>query len=274
MKTTLKRTMAALSAAAIVATSAAVLAVPTSAAGGTATIGTVEVTVEEAKAGQIKVPVSVDNNFVKLSLGAEWDTSELDCTSIEGTQSTLALKFAFSEAYDFAWLPFLSTAADRDGNVLAYDAAKKGATVAYLTFDVKDTDIQPGDVYTITAAATGRDGTKAQFENVNGDGGLTTPVSGAIVVKGEPTTEEPTTEAPTTEAPTTEAPVVTTAAATTAAPKATTTAKAATPAATTTKKKAAASTSSPKTGDALPIAGVAVAVAVIGGVALVSKKRK
>lgn len=268
MKTTLKRTMAALSAAAIVATSAAVLAVPTSAAGGTATIGTVEVTVEEAKAGQIKVPVSVDNNFVKLSLGAEWDTSELDCTSIKCNSSSLALKFAYSEAYDFAWLPFLSTDADRDGNVLAYDTAN-GATVAYLIFDIKDADIQPGDVYTITAADTGRDGTKAQFENVNGDGGLTTAVSGAIVVKGEPTTEEPTTEAPTTEAP-----VVTTEAATTAAPKATTTAKAATPATTTTKKKAAASTSSPKTGDALPIAGVAVAVAVIGGVALVSKKRK
>ncbi|WP_455124407.1 LPXTG cell wall anchor domain-containing protein [Ruminococcus sp.] len=268
MKTTLKRTMAALSAAAIVATSAAVLAVPTSAAGGTATIGTVEVTVEEAKAGQIKVPVSVDNNFVKLSLGAEWDTSELDCTSIKCNSSSLALKFAYSEAYDFAWLPFLSTDADRDGNVLAYDVAN-GATVAYLIFDIKDADIQPGDTYTITAAATGRDGTKAQFENVNGDGGLTTAVSGAIVVKGEPTTEEPTTEAPTTEAP-----VVTTEAATTAAPKATTTAKAATPAATTTKKAAAASTSSPKTGDALPIAGVAVAVAVIGGVALVSKKRK
>lgn len=260
--------MAALSAAAIVATSAAVLAVPTSAAGGTATIGTVEVTVEEAKAGQIKVPVSVDNNFVKLSLGAEWDTSELDCTSIKCNSSSLALKFAYSEAYDFAWLPFLSTDADRDGNVLAYDTAN-GATVAYLIFDIKDADIQPGDTYTITAAATGRDGTKAQFENVNGDGGLTTAVSGAIVVKGEPTTEEPTTEAPTTEAP-----VVTTEAATTAAPKATTTAKAATPATTTTKKKAAASTSSPKTGDALPIAGVAVAVAVIGGVALVSKKRK
>lgn len=269
MKTTLKRTMAALSAAAIVATSAAVLAVPTSAAGGTATIGTVEVTVEEAKAGQIKVPVSVDNNFVKLSLGAEWDTSELDCTSIKCNSSSLALKFAYSEAYDFAWLPFLSTDADRDGNVLAYDTAN-GATVAYLIFDIKDADIQPGDVYTITAADTGRDGTKAQFENVNGDGGLTTAVSGAIVVKGEPTTEEPTTEAPVV---TTEAPAVTTAAATTAAPKATTTAKAATPAATTT-KKAAASTSSPKTGDALPIAGVAVAVAVIGGVALVSKKRK
>lgn len=261
--------MAALSAAAIVATSAAVLAVPTSAAGGTATIGTVEVTVEEAKAGQIKVPVSVDNNFVKLSLGAEWDTSELDCTSIKCNSSSLALKFAYSEAYDFAWLPFLSTDADRDGNVLAYDTAN-GATVAYLIFDIKDADIQPGDTYTITAADTGRDGTKAQFENVNGDGGLTTAVSGAIVVKGEPTTEEPTTEAPVV---TTEAPAVTTAAATTAAPKATTTAKAATPAATTT-KKAAASTSSPKTGDALPIAGVAVAVAVIGGVALVSKKRK
>lgn len=134
--------MAALSAAAIVATSAAVLAVPTSAAGGTATIGTVEVTVEEAKAGQIKVPVSVDNNFVKLSLGAEWDTSELDCTSIKCNSSSLALKFAYSEAYDFAWLPFLSTDADRDGNVLAYDTAN-GATVAYLIFDIKDADIQP-----------------------------------------------------------------------------------------------------------------------------------
>ena len=262
--------MAALSAAAIVATSAAVLAVPTSAAGGTATIGTVEVTVEEAKAGKIQVPVSVDNNFVKLSLGAEWNTSELTCTSVKGTQSTLALKFALSTEHDFAWLPFLSTDADLDGNVLAYDVAN-GATVAYLTFDVSDADIEPGDVYTITATATGRDGTKAQYENVNGDGGLTTPVSGAIVVKGEETTEEPTTEAPVV---TTEAPAVTTAAATTAAPKATTNAKAATPAATTTKKAAAASTSSPKTGDALPIAGVAVAVAVIGGVALVSKKRK
>lgn len=269
MKTTLKRTMAALSAAAIVATSAAVLAVPTSAAGGTATIGTVEVTVEQAKAGKIQVPVSVDNNFVKLSLGAEWNTSELTCTSVKGTQSTLALKFALSTEHDFAWLPFLSTDADLDGNVLAYDVAN-GATVAYLTFDVSDTDIQPGDVYTITATATGRDGTKAQYENVNGDGGLTTPVSGAIVVKGEETTEAPTTEAPTTEAPA----ETTKAAETTAAPKATTTAKAATPATTTTKKAAAASTSSPKTGDALPIAGVAVAVAVIGGVALVSKKRK
>lgn len=270
MKTTLKRTMAALSAAAIVATSAAVLAVPTSAAGGTATIGTVEVTVEQAKAGGIQVPVSVDNNFVKLSLGAEWNTDELTCTAVEGTQSTLALKFALSTEHDFAWLPFLSTAADLDGNVQAYDVAKKGATVAYLTFDVSDTDIEPGDVYTITATATGRDGTKAQYENVNGDGGLTTPVAGAIVIKGEPTTEEPTTEAPTTEAPA----ETTKAAETTAAPKATTTAKAATPATTTTKKAAAASTSSPKTGDALPIAGVAVAVAVIGGVALVSKKRK
>ena len=47
-----------------------------------------------------------------------------------------------------------------------------------------------------------------------------------------------------------------------------------TAATTTTKKAAAKSTSSPKTGDALPVAGVAVAVAVIGGVALVAKKRK
>ena len=68
--------------------------------------------------------------------------------------------------------------------------------------------------------------------------------------------KEPTTEA------TTAAPTATPVAATT------TTAKVATP------TKPAKSTSSPKTGDALPVAGVAVAVAVIGGVALVAKKRK
>ena len=66
---------------------------------------------------------------------------------------------------------------------------------------------------------------------------------------------------------------------TTAAPTATPTAGTTTTAApvatkTNTNKGGAKSTSSPKTGDALPVAGVAVAVAVIGGVALVAKKRK
>ncbi|MDY2510625.1 MAG: LPXTG cell wall anchor domain-containing protein, partial [Ruminococcus callidus] len=42
----------------------------------------------------------------------------------------------------------------------------------------------------------------------------------------------------------------------------------------TTTKKVTGSTSSPKTGSMIPVAGAVAAIAVIGGVALVSKKRK
>ena len=50
MKTTLKKTMAALSAAAVVAASAAVMAVPTSAAGVSLTMGSKTLTLAELKA--------------------------------------------------------------------------------------------------------------------------------------------------------------------------------------------------------------------------------
>ena len=49
MKTTLKKTMAALSAAAVVAASAAVMAIPTSAAGMSLTIGSATMTLAELK---------------------------------------------------------------------------------------------------------------------------------------------------------------------------------------------------------------------------------
>ena len=49
MKTTLKKTMAALSAAAVVAASAAVMAIPTSAAGMSLTIGSATLTESELK---------------------------------------------------------------------------------------------------------------------------------------------------------------------------------------------------------------------------------
>lgn len=95
----------------------------------------------------------------------------------------------------------------------------------------------------------------------------------------EATTTTTTTEATTTSTTaatttTTTAPGTTTTAATTTTGKAatTTTAK---PAATTTAKANTSTTSSPKTGasDVLPIAGAAAAVAVLGGVALVAKKK-
>ena len=121
--------------------------------------------------------------------------------------------------------------------------------VGSMTFELPST-AAVGDVYTIEGFTTDANGAPAVL-GINGENvGLADVQSGTITIIADPT--EAPTEAPTTEAPTTAAPVVTT----TAAPVATPT------------------TGSPKTGDALPVAGVAVAVAVIGGVALVSKKRK
>ena len=112
-----------------------------------------------------------------------------------------------------------------------------------------------GDKFTVSISGKDSDGKDMPVKNgVTGDVGVASGSTGTITIVGEP--EPATTEA------TTAAPTATPVAATTTA------AKVATP------TKPAKSTSSPKTGDALPVAGVAVAVAVIGGVALVAKKRK
>ena len=71
MKTTFKKTMAALSAAAVVAASAAVMAVPASAAGATVTISSVTLTLDELKAAnyEVTLPVTVDAAYTKLAYG-------------------------------------------------------------------------------------------------------------------------------------------------------------------------------------------------------------
>ena len=126
----------------------------------------------------------------------------------------------------------------------------KPGQFAQITVKVTDA-AKAGDVFNLTIAGKDSDGTVMEYKNgVTGETGEAGSGAGTITIVADAT------DAPT-EAPTT-APVAT---GTTAAT-------------TTTKKAAAKSTSSPKTGDALPVAGVAVAVAVIGGVALVAKKRK
>ena len=75
MKTTFKKTLAALSAAAVVAASAAVFAVPTDAAGyGTITVDTVYITVDDA-GSKVNVPVYISGNpgFNELGFGITYD---------------------------------------------------------------------------------------------------------------------------------------------------------------------------------------------------------
>lgn len=241
MKTTFKKTMAALSAAAVVAASAAVMAVPASAAPATVTISSVTMTLDELKAAnyEVTLEISADTNWTKLAFGAKVG---------EG------LTYVSSDA-------MAGGAAVENGGAIWYAGASqspvkvdKNSYAGEVTVKVTE-DAAPGDTFTVEGLTVAPAGNSAEFADVSaGTEGVPAVISGVITIAADET--ETTTEAPTT---TTEAPATTT---TTAAPVATTT------------KAPAKSTSSPKTGDALPIAGVAAAVAVIGGVAFVAKKRK
>lgn len=240
MKTTFKKTIAAMSAAAVVAASAAVMAVPASAASDAAiTINSVEVTLAELAANdyQVTMPITISNNpgFNNVGFQIQWDESEVTYAS-----NDVAAGMDGSTVKEGAlWFAIMN------------QKAIEGTSVGSVTFTVNSAAAE-GDVYKIAGVNADSDGNAAPFGKDGEDLGLAAVNGGTITIVAAATTAEPTTEAP--------APV------TTPAPTATPT--------TTTTTTAKPTTGSPKTGDALPVAGVAVAVAVIGGVALVSKKRK
>lgn len=238
MKTTLKKTMAALSAAAVVAASAAVMAVPTSAAGVSLTMGSKTLTLAELKAAnyQVTLPIGVTDSINSVGFGVTLGEG-LTYVDLEASVKKATCLAATNDAGNFVFAPF------------AYATVPLKAVsgqIAAITVEVSK-DAKAGDTYTLSIDGKDSDGVETSYKNgETGDSGV--PGGGA----GTITIVEATTAAPTA------TPVAAT----------TTAAKVATP------TKPAKSTSSPKTGDALPVAGVAVAVAVIGGVALVAKKRK
>lgn len=249
MKTTLKKTMAALSAAAVVAASAAVMAVPTSAAADiTLGISSKEVTLDELAASGNKVTLDITSSAefnscgvgVTLNDGLEYDEEEGMYPTVKKGQGS-----AVSNG-NFVFMPFAYAPVP----LKTLEAGKFAEIVVKVPSTAK-----VGDKFTVSISGKDSDGKDMPVKNgVTGDVGVASGSTGTITIVGEP--EPATTEA------TTAAPTATPVAATTTA------AKVATP------TKPAKSTSSPTTGDALPVAGVAVAVAVIGGVALVAKKRK
>lgn len=245
MKTTLKKTMAALSAAAVVAASAAVMAVPTSAAADiTLGISSKEVTLDELAASGNKVTLDITSSAefnscgvgVTLNDGLEYDEEEGMYPTVKKGQGS-----AVSNG-NFVFMPFAYAPVP----LKTLEAGKFAEIVVKVPSTAK-----VGDKFTVSISGKDSDGKDMPVKNgVTGDVGVASGSTGTITIVGEP------------EPATTAAPTATPVAATTTA------AKVATP------TKPAKSTSSPKTGDALPVAGVAVAVAVIGGVALVAKKRK
>lgn len=242
MKTTLKKTMAALSAAAVVAASAAVMAVPTSAAGVSLTMGSKTLTLAELKADnyEVTLPIGVTDKINSVGFGVTLGDG-LSYVKLKGSVEGATVMAAASESGNFIFAPFAYASVPPEA---------VGGQIAEIKVKVSES-AKPGDTFTLSIDGKDSDGVETSYKNgETGETGVPGSGAGTITIVEDPT--EPTTAAPTA------TPVAAT----------TTTAKVATP------TKPAKSTSSPKTGDALPVAGVAVAVAVIGGVALVAKKRK
>lgn len=319
MKSTFKKALAAVSAAAVVATSAAVFTAVPAEAVNMPSIGQVTVTLDELKANnyQVVVPISVygGDGWNSLGFGLEWSADELTCVKsasgqgifdamAEGVQVN-GSGFQLNSTGIGGWVGYATTP---NGNDPTYVTSEN--PFLNITFKVTE-DAQPGDIFYINGRETSFDGAYTSSITHGTEVVTGAPSQGWIQIEGEQTT---TTEATTTTTTTTEATTTTTttttAAATTTTTTTTTTAKpttttttttsaaattttttttaaaTTTSAATTTKaagttkaaqqttKKNPGSTSSPKTGSMIPVAGAVAAIAVIGGVALVSKKRK
>lgn len=319
MKSTFKKALAAVSAAAVVATSAAVFtAVPADAIGGLAIAG-VTVTMDELQANNylVTVPVTINSNtdgWDALAFGMSWNTSEITYSS--NTRGGLLGDAYINQNIEIsgsglqltpdgagAWIAYASTPSATGPSYVVGDG-----TIINVIFKVNE-NAQPGDIYYIDSPAVSFDGASTPLVQHSPDVSTTPASQGYIKIDGAVTTTTEATTTTTTEATTTTT-TTTTAAATTTTTTTTTTAKpttttttttsaaattttttttaaaTTTSAATTTKaagttkaaqqttKKNTGSTSSPKTGSMIPVAGAVAAIAVIGGVALVSKKRK
>ncbi len=237
-KTRFKKTLAVVSAAAVVAASAAVMAVPASADDGTVAFGNVTMTLSELEAagGVVEVPVTCDVEYHTIAFGYWLDEG---VTLSDWANGAVYI----AKNGQFNWFTLSSAKAFSAG------------TVDTVSFNV----VAEVGTYYITPQHEDYNGNDMSDLNASTDFTL---VTGSITITED--AEETTTEA---EETTTEAEETTTTTAAVATATATTAAESSSSTTTTT-------SSSPATGEALPIAGVCVAVAVIGGVALVSKKRK
>ena len=335
MKSTFKKALAAVSAAAVVATSAAVFtAVPADAIGGLAIAG-VTVTMDELKANNylVTVPVTINGNsdgWDALAFGMSWNTSEITYSS--NTRGGLLGDAYINQNIEIsgsglqltpdgagAWIAYASTPSATGPSYVVGDG-----TIINVIFKVNE-NAQPGDIYYIDSPAVSFDGASTPLVQHSPDVSTQPASQGYIKIEGAvtttteattttttttttkaTTTTTTTTKATTTTTTTTAKPTTTTTTTTSTAKPTTTTTTATTTkvsgtsdtkdtgntsdtkatggtgvtkttttkAAQVTTKKNTGSTSSPKTGSMIPVAGAVAAIAVIGGVALVSKKRK
>lgn len=323
MKSTFKKALAAVSAAAVVATSAAVFTAVPAQALNTPSVGQVVLTLEELQNQNylVTVPVYISGNtdgWDSIAFGLEWNVDELTYSKSAAGASVLGAMgegiavntsgFQVNPQGIGGWVTYATTPTGDGPTFVTGDGA-----VINITFKVTE-NAQPGDIYNIIGREDSFDGAyKSTITHGNDQSLVGAPAQGYIQIAGEQTTTTEattttttttTTEATTTTTTTTTAAATTTTTTTTTAKPTTTTTTTTSAAATTTtttttaaatttsgetttkaagttkaaqqttKKKTTGSTSSPQTGSMIPVAGAVAAIAVIGGVALVSKKRK
>lgn len=324
MKSTFKKALAAVSAAAVVATSAAVFTAVPAQAVNTPSIGQVTVTMDELQSSNylVTVPVSIYGNtdgWDSIAFGLQWSTDELTYSkcvsggSIANAMFTDGIQvsgsgFQLNPAGIGGWITYATTPTGDGPTYVTGDDP-----VINITFKVTE-NAQPGDIYYIDGLERSYDGAYVPKVTHGSEVVTGAPSQGYIQIEGVQTTTTEatttTTTTTTTKATTTTAKPTTTTTTTTSTAKPTTTTTTATTTATSkvsgtedtkdtgntsatnvtggtgvtkttttkaaqqTTKKNTGSTSSPKTGSMIPVAGAVAAIAVIGGVALVSKKRK
>ncbi|MBQ8687197.1 MAG: hypothetical protein IJ512_01455, partial [Ruminococcus sp.] len=190
MKTTFKKTMAALSAAAVVAASAAVMAVPADAASGTISAGQITLTLDELKAANYKVtvPLSISGNtgFHQLGFGIKYD-SRLTLSGSKRTGILSDYEASVGAGSNVAESFFWGGIAVAPDSITAEQLYCEGDGDFWnLTFTVPETAVE-GDTYPLTMAANGLDGTPSVIGGADGQG---TPalVDGFIQIKGADTT--------------------------------------------------------------------------------------
>lgn len=210
MKSTFKKALAAVSAAAVVATSAAVFtAIPADAIGSLAIAG-VTVTMDELQANNylVTVPVTINGNtdgWDALAFGVSWNTSEITYSSnsrggllgdayinqnIEISGSGLQL----SPDNAGAWIAYASTPSASGPSYVVGDGA-----IINITFKVNE-NAQPGDIYYIDSPAISFDGSYTPNIQHSPDVSTQPASQGYIKIDGAVTT---TTEATTTTTTTT-----------------------------------------------------------------------
>ena len=198
MKSTFKKALAAVSAAAVVATSAAVFTAVPAQAVNTPSIGQVTVTMDELQSSNylVTVPVSIYGNtdgWDSIAFGLQWSTDELTYSkcvsggSIANAMFTDGIQvsgsgFQLNPAGIGGWITYATTPTGDGPTYVTGDDP-----VINITFKVTE-NAQPGDIYYIDGLEQSYDGAYVPKVTHGSEVVTGAPSQGYIQIEGVQTT--------------------------------------------------------------------------------------